>query len=134
MSRARSRSPKSRAALSLIQKVTRNQYPVIQVKRFLGKKIFVPHRDINASKDAVVAAMAAAATRLKTVGTTHILHLTGILKSDGTVELVGDALETICMISLVSYDDIKKKNLAWVVHVKQYSGLTSEERALVCKK
>lgn len=130
--KSRSRSPKSRAALSLIQKITRNQYPVTQIKRFIGKKMFVPHRDIDSSKEAVTAAMASAAIKIKSLPVNAVLHLVGILKSDGNVELVGPGtLETLCIISSVSYDDIKKRGIAWTVHVKQYAGLTAEERVLV---
>ncbi len=127
MQRSRSKSPRS-VKQQLIQKTTRNQYPICQFKKLVTKSLFkIHHIYTDAQKKAFSA-------KAKTVASTFpdvtSFHVTGILKADGVVELIGeDACVLILMLMHISHDVLVKKT--WTVYVKQYSNLTKEERAAV---
>lgn len=127
MQRSRSKSPRS-IKQQLIQKTTRNQYPASQFKKYVSKKLFKIHHIYTDAQKKAFAGKAQA--YLTAPPDTASFHITGILKADGIVELVG---ESACVLLLIlgelGHDVLAKKT--WTVHVKQYSGLTKEERAEV---
>lgn len=112
--------------MSLIKKITRNQFSLVQFKKLMGKNLIVLSR-IPFNKQVETNS---ANIMLASIKPDQVFSVVAILRTDGVLEVIKN-VSTFMMIAALPYDDIKKKNLACVVQVQQYNNLTSAEKTYI---